>query len=138
MLHPANLWRALRRGDAVLFVSVQFMVAWVVSAGGRYPSLVLLPFASAATFGLWFSQIRGLAEHNSRGAIEPAPPVRSHCARRLERILLYDLHFNYHSAHHRWPQVPSCHLPWVHDRYLAHEVPLEPSMLATVIATRAS
>lgn len=134
MLHPANL----RRGDAVLFVSVQLVALWVVTGGGRYPSLVLLPFVSAATFGLLLSQLRGLAEHNSRGALEPARPVRSHSAPTLERILLYDLHFNYHSAHHRWPQVPSCHLPWVHDRYLAHEIPLEPSMLATVIATRSS
>ena len=52
--------------------------------------------------------------------------VRSHSARLLERLVLYDLHFNYHSAHHRWPQCPSRHLPLVHEQYLAGHVPLEP------------
>ena len=54
-----------------------------------------------------------------------------------ERLVLYDLHFNYHSAHHRWPQCPSRHLPLVHRLYLAGHVPLESSMLATVVAMRA-
>lgn len=138
MLHPGNLWRALRRGDAVLFASVQLAMMLVVTGGGRYPSLALLPFVSAVTFGLFFSQVRGLAEHGPSGTEHQAGFVRSHAVRVLERIFLYDLHFNYHSAHHRWPQVPSCHLPLVHERYLAADVPLEPSMLATVIAIRAS
>jgi hypothetical protein len=55
----------------------------------------------------------------------------------LQPLVLYDLHFNYHSAHHRWPQCPSCHLPLVHEQYLAGYVPLETSMLATVTAIRA-
>jgi acyl-lipid omega-6 desaturase (Delta-12 desaturase) len=138
MLHPGNLRPALRRGDAVMFVSVQLAMMFVVTGGGSQLSLALLPFVSAATFGLFFSQVRGLAEHGPSGDADQAGFVRSHAARVLERIFLYDLHFNYHSAHHRWPQVPSCHLPLVHERYLAADLPLEPSMLATVIAMRAS
>jgi omega-6 fatty acid desaturase (delta-12 desaturase) len=138
LLHPGNLWRAARRGDALLFVSVQLVMMFVVTGGGRYPSLALLAFVAAATFGLFLSQVRGLAEHGSHRSAEQAGLVRSHAARLLERIFLYDLHFNYHSAHHRWPHIPSCHLPWVHERYLASDVPLEPGMLATVIAMRAS
>jgi fatty acid desaturase len=137
LLHPGNLRRATRRGDAVLFATVQLLMLFVVTGGGRYLSLVLLPFVSAATFGLFLSQIRGLAEHGPRGAAEQAGLVRSHAARMFERVVLYDLHFNYHSAHHRWPQCPSCHLPLVHERYLAMEVPLQSSMLATVIGIRA-
>jgi fatty acid desaturase len=95
---------------------------------------VLLPFVAAATFGLFFSQVRGLAEHGPSGSADPAGLVRSHAARTVERVLLYDLHFNYHSAHHRWPQCPSRFLPLVHASYLAAEVPLESSMVATVIA----
>lgn len=132
MLHPGNLWRALRRGDALLFLSVQLLMFVVVTGGGRYLHLAFLPFVSAATFGLFLSQIRGLAEHGSRSAADQAGLVRSHSARWFERVLLYDLHFNYHSAHHRWPQCPSCHLPLVHGRYLAAEVPLQSSMVATV------
>jgi fatty acid desaturase len=136
LLHPVNLRRAVRRGDALLFATVQVLMFLIVTAGGRYLSLALLPFVSAATFGLFLSQIRGLAEHGSRSAADQAGLVRSHSARVIERVLLYDLHFNYHSAHHRWPQCPSCHLPLVHARYLAAEVPLQSSMLATVVAIR--
>jgi fatty acid desaturase len=134
MLHPGNLWRTLRSGDAVLFLAVQFLMFIVVTGGGRYLHLGLLPFVSAATFGLFLSQVRGLAEHGSRSAVDQAGVVRSHSTRILERLLLYDLHFNYHSAHHRWPQCPSCHLPRVHEHYFAADVPLESSMVATVIA----
>jgi fatty acid desaturase len=137
MLHPGNFWRALRRGDAVVFASVQLLMFIVVTGGGRHLSLALLPFVSAATFGLFLSQLRGLAEHGPLGAADQAGLVRSHSVRALERVLLYDLHCNYHSAHHRWPQCPSCHLPLLHARYLAADVPLESSMLATVIAIRA-
>jgi fatty acid desaturase len=138
LLHPGNLWRAARRGDAILFATVQLLVFYIVTDGGRYLSLAFLPFASAATFGLFLSQIRGLAEHGARQATDQAGLVRSHSTRMLERVLLYDLNFNYHSAHHRWPQCPSCHLPLVHARYLAGEVPLESGMLATVIAIKYS
>jgi fatty acid desaturase len=138
LLHPRNSWRALQRGDAVLFALVQLVLLFIVTGGVRYPSLALLPVVSAATFGLFFSQFRGLAEHGASGSADPSGRVRSHSARMLERIFLYDLHFNYHSAHHRWPQVPSCHLPLVHERHLAEDVPLEPGMVATVIAIRAS
>jgi fatty acid desaturase len=137
LLHPANFWRATRRGDAILFATMQLLMLAIVTGGGRYLSLALLPFVSATTFGLFLSQIRGLAEHGSHGAADQIGLVRSHSARMLERVFLYDLHFNYHAAHHRWPQCPSCHLPLVHERYLAAEVPLQSSMLATVIAIRA-
>jgi fatty acid desaturase len=137
MLHPQNLLRGLRRGDAVLFLVVQFLLLIVVTGGGRHLHLALLPFVSAATFGLFLSQVRGLAEHGPRSAVDQAEVVRSHCARIVERLLLYDLHFNYHTAHHRWPRCPSRHLPLVHERYLAEHVPLESSMLATAVAIRA-
>jgi fatty acid desaturase len=101
MLHPENLWRALRRGDAAVFLSVQFLMFGVVTGGGRYLYLALLPFVSAATLGLFLSQLRGLAEHGSRSAVEQAGHVRSHSARALERLLLYDLHFNYREQSQR-------------------------------------
>jgi fatty acid desaturase len=96
--------------------------------------LAFLPLASAATFGLFLSQLRGLVEHGALDDRTPGERVRSHSARMLERIFLYDLHFNYHSAHHRWPQCPSRHLPLIHDRYLATDAPLEHSMIGTAIA----
>lgn len=121
----------------MVFASVQLLIFLVITGGGRYLSLALLPFVSAATFGLFLSQLRGLAEHGSYAAADQAGLVRSHSTDIFDRVLLYDLHFNYHSAHHRWPHCPSCHLPRVHERYLAAEVPLQSSMLATVMAIRA-
>ncbi len=109
----------------------------IVTDGGRHLHLAFLPFASAATFGLFLSQIRGLAEHGSRNASDQAGYVRSHAARALEQLMLYDLHFNFHTAHHRWPQCPSRHLPLVHERYLAGRASLDPSMWATVTSMRA-
>ncbi|HET9446262.1 MAG TPA: fatty acid desaturase [Steroidobacteraceae bacterium] len=135
MLHPGNFWRASRRGDSVVFLSVQFLIIIVVTGGGRHLHLALLPFVSAATFGLFLSQLRGLAEHGSINAVDQAGHVRSHSACAVEQLLLYDLHFNYHTAHHRWPQCPSLYLPQVHEQYLA--APLDPSMLATVTSIRA-
>ena len=113
------------------------LMFFVVTDGGRHLHLAMLPLVSAATFGLFLSQLRGLAEHGSLSVVAQAGIVRSHSARLLERLVLYDLHFNYHSAHHRWPHCPSRHLPLVHERHLAGHVPLEPSMLATVVAIRA-
>lgn len=134
LLHPGNLGPALRRGDALIAVVVQLAILLVVTRGGRYPSLALLPVFSAGTFGLFFSQLRGLAEHGARAAFVQAGLVRSHRVRALERMFLYDLHFNYHTAHHRWPHCPSRHLPAVHERYLEARSPLEPGMFATLIA----
>jgi len=133
LLYPPNLWRALRRGHVAIALAVQLAMFLVVTGGARYLTLAFLPFASAATFGLFFSQIRGLAEHGSLDSGK-AGYVRSHASRALERILLYDLHFNYHAVHHRWPHCPSRHLPLIHDRYFAAQAPLERSMIGTVIA----
>lgn len=132
LLAPKNFQRALRRGDAVIFIVMQLAICAIVTDGGKQLSLMLLPAVSAATFGLFFSQIRGLAEHGPLHDHPQAFAVHSHVARVLERIFLYDLHFNYHTAHHRWPQCPSRHLPMVHDRYLSTHSPLEPSMIGTV------
>lgn len=132
---PRNFRRAVKQGDAAMILVVQLSMFMIVTGGGRHLALALLPIASAATFGLFLSQLRGIAEHDPRGDRNaPAGAVRSHRARLLERLLLYDLHFNYHAAHHRWPQCPSRHLPFVHDQYLATCGPLDRSMFHTVIA----
>jgi fatty acid desaturase len=137
MLHPGNLSRALRRGDGLVFLLVQLLMFLVVTGQGRYLHLALMPLISAATFGLFLSQLRGLAEHGSRSAVDQDGCVRSHSARVLERLVLYELHFNYHTAHHRWPQCPSLRLPQVHEQYLAGRAPLEPSMFSTLTTLRA-
>jgi fatty acid desaturase len=111
LTHPRNLGAALANGEIVPFLVMQAVLIATITGAGGHPSLALLPFVSAATFGLFFSQLRGIAEH---GVGEPGRSesfVRSHAPDLLGRIVLYDVHFNLHEEHHRYPGVPSCHLP---------------------------
>ncbi|HEY0684139.1 MAG TPA: fatty acid desaturase [Steroidobacter sp.] len=112
LLAPRNLARSLRTGEIALVILVQVAMLTLVTGLGRYPLLALLPFASGATFALFFSQLRGIAEH---GVLDGSDPyiVRSHQPSWLDRALLYDLNFNHHAEHHAHPQIPSCHLPAV-------------------------
>lgn len=109
-LFPKNVRRNLGNGNLILFIAVQAIVLLLVTGFGAHSSLVLLPFLSATTFGLFFSQLRGIAEHGVRGTADPAGFVRSHSPDLLGRLFLYDLNFNFHEEHHQYPQVPSCHL----------------------------
>jgi fatty acid desaturase len=111
LLHPGNLRKAAASLDLAGFVLVQLALTLLVTGAGRHTSLALLPFVSAATFGLFLSQLRGIAEHGvgERGA--PEAFVRSHATDLLGSLLLYDVHFNFHEEHHRFPGVPSRHLP---------------------------
>ena len=126
-----NLTRTLRTGEALLILSIQALIAVLVTGAGAYWSLVLLPLASTATFGLFFSQLRGVAEHGTAAATE-AGYVRSHAPHWLDRILLYDLHFNYHVEHHRHPQYASYHLPALHRESPDASVELPRSMFGTI------
>ena len=129
LLAPGNLARAVRTGEIVRVALVQIVVLTIVTGAGRYPLLAILPFVSSATFGLFFSQLRGIAEHGQFDA-GGEPIVRSHQPSWLDRVLLYDVNFNCHAEHHAHPQVPSCHLPAVHR---AAGVPATPkSMFATL------
>ena len=114
VLAPRNVARLLRTGEFAVVASVQLAILAVVTGFGRHPVLAALPFLSTVTFGLFFSQLRGLAEHGAVADTIEARNVRSHAPRWLDRILLYDVNFNYHSEHHAHPQVPSCHLPALH------------------------
>jgi fatty acid desaturase len=129
LLAPGNLARLLRSGEIVIVAVVQLVVLAVVTGLGRYPILAILPFVSGATFALFFSQLRGIAEHAQLDA-SGGPVVRSHQPSWLDRVLLYDVNFNYHAEHHAHPQVPSCHLPSL--RRAAGVPAMSKSMLATV------
>jgi fatty acid desaturase len=112
LLHPSNLKAAAGNGgELAVLALVQVALALLITGVGRHPSLVLLPFAAAGTFGLFLSQLRGIAEHGVGEAGRPEAFVRSHAADRLGSLLLYDVHFNFHAEHHRYPGVPSQHLP---------------------------
>jgi fatty acid desaturase len=114
-LHPKNIRRQWRSKDALTVVTVQAAIALIVSGVGAYPWLILLPLASSITFGLFFSQLRGVAEHLAMGSTVEDFSVRSHAPHWLDRIFLYDLNFNYHREHHLHPHCPSRHLPAIHE-----------------------
>lgn len=115
VIAPANIIRLARTGELAVVVCMQVLILALVTGAGRHPALAALPFLSALTFGLFFSQLRGIAEHGSTGPGAEVGNVRSHAPHWLDQVLLYDLNFNYHAEHHESPQVPSCHLRAVHE-----------------------
>jgi NADH dehydrogenase len=129
LLRPRNLAAATRRGELPALAAIQLAILALATGGGAHPELAALPFASAATFGLFFSQLRGIAEH-AAGTGLPGN-VRSHAPHWLDRLLLYDLNFNYHSEHHLYPHHPSRSLASLHTR-VARGAPVASSMLCTV------
>jgi fatty acid desaturase len=129
-VNPANLRAAARSGNLLRLAVMQGLVFATVTAAGNCWSLAPLPFISAVTFGLFFSQLRGIAEH---GAAAELGNVRSHAAHWLDRALLYDLNFNYHAEHHRLPGLASRHLPAAHR---ARHGSAAPSMLRTIASIR--
>jgi fatty acid desaturase len=122
LLAPRNFVRCVRSGEIVVVALVQLAVIAIVTGFGRHPLLAALPFVSGITFGLFFSQLRGIAEHGQLGG-SGAHTVRSHQASWLDRVLLYDVNFNCHAEHHANPQVPSCHLPALRRAMSAPEAP---------------
>jgi fatty acid desaturase len=116
-------------------VVVQACAAFVASSYLDYWWLAPLPILSAASFGLFFAQLRGFAEHVAMAGQMPEGCVRSHRPALIDRLLLHDLNFNYHREHHLYPNVPSCRLPELHRRLAAArpaEFALAPSMFATI------
>jgi fatty acid desaturase len=112
ILAPRNFIRLLRTGEIMSVAPPQLLMLALVTGFGSHAWLALLPYLSGATFALFFSQLRGMAEH---GSLETdSYQVRSHQPRWLDRIFFYDIHFNYHAEHHALPHIPSCHLPALH------------------------
>ena len=112
LLSASNLRTILRNGEIFILLAVQSGVFLLITGVGSHPSLALMPPVAAATFGLFFSQLRGIAEHGVRGTGEKAEGlVRSHPGDWLSRLFLYDVNFNFHEEHHLFPDIPSHQLP---------------------------
>ena len=124
-----------RLGELALIAGLQFAWAAVISRGFHLWWLAPAPILAAATFGLFFSQLRGFAEHAAMPGTDPAGFVRSHRPHPIDRILLHDVNFNYHREHHLHPQVPSRHLPAVQAALAGEQgspTPLPATMFATI------
>ena len=136
LVRPRNLGAAARNGDLPALLAIQLAIIALATGGGTHPELSPLPFVSAATFGLFFSQLRGIAEHGAEAGSAIAGLVRSHAPNWLDSALLYDLNFNYHREHHLYPRRPSRELAAVHAR-LSGRTPPAASMFCTVGALAA-
>jgi omega-6 fatty acid desaturase (delta-12 desaturase) len=107
---PANLVRAARSGELLLVFAAQLALLAVVTGFGRHWQLAVLPYAAAGSFSLFFSQLRGIAEHAVAGDASPAGHVRSHAPHALDALLLVELNFHRHAEHHAQPGIPSFRL----------------------------
>ena len=114
---------------------IQGCAAVIASYGFVFWWLAPLPIVSGATFGLFFAQLRGFAEHVAIPGQISAGCVRSHRQIKIDVFLLYDLNFNFHRDHHLYPRVPSCHLPELHRRLVSQqpdEFALASGMFSTI------
>jgi fatty acid desaturase len=106
--------------DKVIFlvgtISVQLLILLVSTGGLQILWLALLYPACAATFALFFSQIRGFVEHIALPGVSPKNHARTHLPNLIDRLFFYTLNFNYHIEHHKYPNLPSVHLPEIHRR----------------------
>jgi fatty acid desaturase len=92
---------------------IQFVLGLLSSNFLKHPLLFFLYPIGAATFALFFAQLRGFIEHISPHAIKNNNEkfVRTHLPNFFDNLFLYDLNFNYHVEHHLNPSIPACHLP---------------------------
>lgn len=114
-LHPNNMIRMVRSGRFLFIVPLQLGLLAALTDFGLHWWAALLPPISATTFGLFFSQLRGIAEHGVDDANKQIGFARSHMPMLWDKLLLYDLNFSFHEEHHRYPHIPSNHLPALHN-----------------------
>lgn len=85
----------------------------IVYVGGAIGWALFYP-VSAVTFGVLFNRLRGFCEHTPIITKNQSVVVRTHLPNLLDRALFYTLNMNFHFEHHRYPNIPSVHLPRLH------------------------
>lgn len=124
-----------RRLHLALTAFVQLIIGALTTGFGDELWLALLYPVSAVTVGLFLSQIRGFCEHLAPVSAESDVYFRTHKPRWFDKLCFYDMNFNFHVEHHRYPQIPACHLATVHSlirgEYVDHEGE-SPSILSTL------
>ena len=121
-------------GEFLGLITVQGLFLWLSTGGFKYPLLALIFPISAATVGLFMSQIRGFCEHVPMPGENPKMRLRSHISNPIERPFLHYMNYNYHGEHHKFPHIPSRNLPAFSD-WLENQgeiIEHSPSYLATI------
>jgi fatty acid desaturase len=85
LLSPLNFRRVLFSAEMVGLIATQGVVFALITTAGRHPSLIPLPTVGAITCGLFFSQLRGIAEHGTR-ATEPTGSDHCFCSMFISTI----------------------------------------------------
>jgi len=94
-------------GWVAIVVATQLAIATLATGGWRYPVLALVYPLGAAFIALFLSRLRTIAEHHQAFEGKVDDFSRSHHPAILDRVFLYDAHFNYHFEHHIFPHMPS-------------------------------
>ena len=132
-LRMVQPWYALV-GELVGLVIVQASFFLIATGGGKQLWLGLVFPASAATVGLFMSQIRGFCEHVPMPGESGEMRLRSHTSNPFERPFIHYLNYNFHGEHHSYPRVPSKNLPalsqWLAEQGYAIE--RSPSYVSTI------
>ncbi|HRO49503.1 MAG TPA: fatty acid desaturase [Hyphomicrobium sp.] len=86
--------------DKIIFivgtVLVQLLILLAATGGLQVLWLALLYPLCAATFALFFSQVRGFVEHVALPGVSPKHHARTYLPNLLDRLFFYTLNFNYH------------------------------------------
>lgn len=126
----------LALGEFAGLATVQSGFFLLATSGGQDLWLGLIFPVSAATVGLFMSQIRGFCEHVPLPGESGVMRLRSHTSNPFERPFIHYLNYNYHGEHHRYPRVPSKNLPalsqWLGEQ--GQSVERSPSYLSTIYA----
>jgi fatty acid desaturase len=123
-------------GEFVGLGSVQAMFFLLATHGGQKPWLGLIAPIAATTVGLFMSQLRGFCEHIPMPGESARMRLRSHTSNWLEGPFFYHMNYNLHGEHHRYPRVPSQHLPALSQWLAEHGKAIErsPSYIASLLA----
>lgn len=96
----------------IMTLVVQLLIIIIATGFWQQPVLIIVYPLIAATFGIFFSRLRGLAEHVSHYStpLRGECFVRTHSANWFDEIFFYCLNMNYHLEHHLYPAIPSANL----------------------------
>jgi fatty acid desaturase len=134
---PQNKGQTKKERDSFfwprLFVA-QAIIALLATQFGKYPYLFFAYPLSAATFGLFFSQVRGFCEHIAPPGGASEQFVRTHDHFWFDKIFFYDLNFNFHVEHHEYPSIPSIHLEKIHKE-IKHKYSTNHGFSKTIFST---
>lgn len=127
-----KVWQKLKYPS---IITSQGVIALLATGLGTNQWLVLLYPLSAATFGLFFSKIRSIAEHIPAGDAKLESHVRTHLPNIVDSMFIFDLNFNFHVEHHLYPGVASKFLPLLHRQLQEQDFFNSESLSPHVIAT---